>query len=166
MTQNDLRKYRCFPNYKKFELLDDYTKKNNSYNKRYKNDLLDLNKSEKEKDIIKNSIEYGEEIINKKKLEGNKYLDKEKSYFISHPKLKYIKSDLNMKTFKTNELLDSFPKDIIRHKFTSRSQKNNLIVFPSSLNQIIVNLEKLRIHNDFKRIEFEFKEKEFKNIKK
>ena len=166
LTQEELKKYRCFPNYKKFELLDDYTKRNNSYNKRYKNDLLDLNKSEKEKDIIKNSIEYGEEIINKKKLEGNKYLDKEKSYFISHPKLKYIKSDLNMKTFKTNELLDSFPKDIIRHKFTSRSQKNNLIVFPSSLNQIIVNLEKLRIHNDFKRIEFEFKEKEFKNIKK
>ena len=71
-----------------------------------------------------------------------------------------------MKSWKTNELLDTFPKNVIRHKFTSRSQKNHLIVFPSSLNQIMVNLEKLRIQNDFKRIEFEFKEKEFKKIKK
>ena len=54
----------------------------------------------------------------------------------------------------------------MRHKFSSKSQKNNLIVFPSSLNQIIVNLEKLRIHNDFRRIDMEFKENETKNIKK
>ena len=168
LTQEELKKYRCFPNYKKFELLDNNTKNNSSYNKSYKNDLLDLNKSEKEKekDIIKNNIEYGDEIINKKELEENKILDREKSYFISHPKLKYVKDDLNMKSWKTNELLDTFPKNVIRHRFTSRSQKNHLIVFPSSLNQIMVNLEKLRIQNDFKRIEFEFKEKEFKKIKK
>ena len=169
LTQEELKKYRCFPNYKKFELLDNNnTKNNSSYNKSYKNDLLDLNKSEKEKekDIIKNNIEYGEEIINKKELEGNKILDREKSYFISHPKLKYVKDDLNMKSWKTNELLDTFPKNVIRHKFTSRSQKNHLIVFPSSLNQIMVNLEKLRIQNDFKRIELELKENEFKKIKK
>ena len=89
-------------------------------------------------------IDWGEKIFNQKELEGNKLLDKDKSYFISHPKLKYIKGDLNMKTWKVNDVIDSLPKDIPKHKFHSKSQKNNLIVFPSSLNQIIVNLEKLR----------------------
>ena len=63
-----------------------------------------------------------------------------------------------MKTWKTNEIIDSLPKGVLKHKFTSKSQKNHLIVFPSSLNQIMVNLEKLRIHNNFKRIENEFKD--------
>ena len=118
-----------------------------------------LNKSEKE--LIKNNkeiIECGEKVLNKKELEGNKYINKEGSYFISHPKLKYMKDDLNMKSWKTNELLDSFPKELLRHKFISKSQKNNIIVFPSSINQIMADLEKLRIHNDFQRIENEFKE--------
>ena len=184
MTQDELKQYRCFPNYKKFDVLDKYTqqskskskdKNKNIYNKRYKNYLLEqeqnenLNRSEKEEDIINNTkeiIKCGEKVLNKKEFEGNKYIDKEGNYFISHPKLKYIKDDLNMKTWKTNEIIDSLPKDIMRHKFSSKSQKNNLIVFPSSLNQIIVNLEKLRIHNDFRRIDMEFKENETKNIKK
>ena len=47
---------------------------------------------------------------------------------------------------------------MLKHKFTSKSQINHLISFPSSVNQIMANLEKLKIHNDFKRIENEFKE--------
>jgi hypothetical protein len=47
---------------------------------------------------------------------------------------------------------------LLKNNFSSKSQKNNLIVFPSSFNQIIVNLEKLRSHDNYKRIENEFKE--------
>ena len=173
MTQIELKQYKCFPYYKKFNFLDNqHTKTRNKLlnqkvhnNKRHKKYVLEqynnLNKSEKEDDLIQNTeeiIEYGEKIVKKKELEGNKILDKQGNYFISHPKLKYIKDDLNMKAWKTNELIDSLPKELLRHKFTSKSQKNHLIVFPSSLNQIMVNLEKLRIHNNFQRIENEFKE--------
>ena len=172
MAKDELKKIKCFPYYKKFDLLNKYTQQSKIKNKNKKKEKSisnsneniffdqknNLNKSDKENDSIKTMIDWGEKIFNQKELEGNKLLDKDKSYFISHPKLKYIKGDLNMKTWKVNDVIDSLPKDIPKHKFHSKSQKNNLIVFPSSLNQIIVNLEKLRIHNNFKHIENEFKE--------
>ena len=180
MTENESRQYKCFPYAKKYDLLDnkyslrnktqnkDINKKNN-YNKKYKEYFFEqysnLDKSEEDNDAIKGTneiIECGRKVLNDKELEGNKFLDKQGTYFISHPKLKYVKGDLNMKSWKTNQLADSLPKGVLRHKFTSKSQKDQLIVFPSSLNQIMVNLEKLRIHNDFKRIENEFND----NLKK
>ena len=172
MQKEEIKKYRCFPNYKKFDFFDKSNQNSKTQNKcininiikKDKNYFLEqnenLNESEKE-EAFKNDkeiIECGEKVLNKKELEGNKYINKEGSYYISHPKLKYIKDDLNMKSWKTNELLDSFPKELLRHKFTSKSQKNNIIVFPSSIGQIMADLEKLRIHNDFQRIENEFKE--------
>ena len=180
MTENESRQYKCFPYSKKYDLLDTkYSQRNktqnkninkkNNYNKKYKEYFFEqysnLDKSEEGNDVIKNTkeiIECGRKVLNDKELEGNKFLDKQGTYFISHPKLKYVKGDLNMKSWKTNQLADSLPKGVLRHKFTSKSQKNQLIVFPSSLNQIMVNLEKLRIHNDFKRIENEFND----NLKK
>ena len=177
MTENESRQIKCFPYAKRFDMLDKYSQRirtqtknitNKRNNKKFKNYFFELdknlNKSDEEHNLIKNTkelIESGEKILKDKKLE-NKFLNKEGTYFISHPKLKYLKSDLNMKTWKTNEIIDSLPKGVLKHKFTSKSQKNHLIVFPSSLNQIMVNLEKLRIHNNFKRIENEFKD----NLKK
>ena len=173
MTENESRQIKCFPYAKRFDMLDKYSQRiktqsknitNKSNNKKFKSYFFELdknlNKSDEEHNLIKNTkelIESGEKILKDKKLE-NKFLNKEGTYFISHPKLKYLKSDLNMKTWKTNEIIDSLPKGVLKHKFTSKSQKNHLIVFPSSLNQIMVNLEKLRIHNNFKRIENEFKD--------
>ena len=173
MTENESRQIKCFPYAKRFDMLDKYNQRiktqsknitNKSNNKKFKSYFFELdknlNKSDEENNLIKNTkelIESGEKILKDKKLE-NKFLNKEGTYFISHPKLKYLKSDLNMKTWKTNEIIDSLPKGVLKHKFTSKSQKNHLIVFPSSLNQIMVNLEKLRIHNNFKRIENEFKD--------
>ena len=173
MTENESRQLKCFPYAKRFDMLDKYSQRiktqtknitDKSNNKTFKNYFFELdknlNKSDEENNLIKNSkelIESGEKILKEKKLK-NKFLNKEGTYFISHPKLKYLKSDLNMKTWKTNEIIDSLPKGVLKHKFTSKSQKNHLIVFPSSLNQIMVNLEKLRIHNNFKRIENEFKD--------
>ena len=180
MTENESRQIKCFPYAKKYDLLDKYSlrnkiqnnninKKNNS-NKRYREYFFEqysnLDKSEEDNNEIKNTkeiIECGKKVFNDKELEGNKFLDKQGTYFISHPKLSYVKGDLNMKSWKTNQLADSLPKGVLRHKFTSKSQKDHLIVFPSSLNQIMVNLEKLRIHNDFNRIENEFNDNFKKN---
>ena len=164
IPQNELKKYVCFPNHKKFGLLDKYISQSkdrcfSSYNiKRYKKYFLEedeeLNKS------IKEVLNCEEKIINNNKIKG---FDKQGSYLISHPKLKYVKDDLHMKTWKVNELLDSLPKSLMRHKFSSKLQRNYLIEFPSSLNQIMVNLEKLKIQNNFKSIENKFKDN--KNIK-
>ena len=78
--------------------------------------------------------------------------------------MKYNNLILFLMFFKdSNELLDSLPKSLMRHKFSSKLQRNYLIEFPSSLNQIMVNLEKLKIQNNFKSIENKFKDN--KNIK-
>jgi hypothetical protein len=180
MPKNEIKKIRCFPYYKKYDFLDKCVlktkdEKNLSSNNKKRHKKFFVSQYENfdnyenedkidninEKELIentKNIIECGEKVLYKKEMEGNKLLDREGNYLVSHPKLKYIKDELNMKSWKTNELLDSFPKQFLRHKFGSKSQKNSLIDFPSSLNQIIVNLEKLRIHNNFKRIENDFKE--------
>ena len=186
MSQNELKDFRCFPYYKKFDISDsssNQTKRQNvimnqrlnSLNKKqlkkiYYENYVDKSDNQVESAINNNRgdlseltnkdiIEYGEKVVNEKKLKGNRFIDRKGKYYISHPKLKYIKNNLNMKSWKTNELLDSFPKELLRHKFTSKSQKDSLIVFPSSLNQIITNLEKLRIHNNFTKMENDFKEK-------
>lgn len=186
MTPNEFKDIRCFPYYKKFDISDsstDQTKRQNiimnqrlnSLNKKKLKQIYYENYIDKSDNLFesainnnrgdlteltnKDIIEYGEKVVNEKKLKGNKFIDRKGKYYISHPKLKYIKNNLNMKSWRTNELLDSFPKEILRHKFNSKSQKNSIIVFPSSLNQIITNLEKLRIHNNFTKMENDFKEK-------
>ena len=158
------RQYKFFPyaNAKTFENIDINSERSKTQTTNIsKNNFFKQQKNGKEINLIKNIreiIERGEKVLKNKKSKGSKILDKQRNYFISHPKLKYIKSDLNIKTWKTNELLDSLPKGLLKNNFSSKSQKNNLIVFPSSFNQIIVNLEKLRSHDNYKRIENEFKE--------
>jgi len=158
------RQYKFFPyaNAKTFENIDINSERSKTQTTNIsKNNFFKQQKNGKEINLIKNireMIERGEKVLKNKKSKGSKILDKQRNYFISHPKLKYIKSDLNIKTWKTNELLDSLPKGLLKNNFSSKSQKNNLIVFPSSFNQIIVNLEKLRSHDNYKRIENEFKE--------
>ena len=186
MSQNELKDFRCFPYYKKFDISDSSSNQTKRQNVIMNQRLNSLNKKQLKKIYYENYIdkcdnqvesainnnredlteltnkdiiEYGEKVVNEKKLKGNRFIDRKGKYYISHPKLKYIKNNLNMKSWKTNELLDSFPKELLRHKFTSKSQKDSLIVFPSSLNQIITNLEKLRIHNNFTKMENDFKEK-------
>ena len=63
-----------------------------------------------------------------------------------------------MKTWKINEILETLPKKISKYKFSSKSQKNSIIVFPSSLNETVVNLAKLRVNKNFRSIEVKFEE--------
>ena len=216
MSKEELKKYRCFPNYIKFDVIDDNDQKpnnnlrktilrnkchssfqqrthitnnffeeknNNLNNSGNDNDNLLNNQNEDNKNktinIIKNYnnkkndnddklfkqakeiIEYGKKNFNKEDFFIKKFFDQKKNYFISHPKLNYIKygtDGLNMKTWKINDILETLPKKISKYKFSSKSQKNAIIVFPSSLNETVVNLEKLRVNKNFKSIEIKFAE--------
>ena len=180
LTPEELKKYRCFPNYRQYDILGRYTSKNRTSISYYKKKCKDyffekynnlntsenikendkeINKIKENNDPIKNTkkiIEYGEKVFYNKEKEGNKLLNKGRKYFLSHPKLKYLKTGLNMKSWKTNELLNSMPKQFMSNKLSYNTRKNKLTVFPSSVNQIIVNLEKLRIHNNLTYIESEY----------
>ena len=211
MTKDELRKYRCFPNYIKFDVIDEYNQKmNNSQKKKSRNkcyssfeqrrnipniflneqngndnekkikkddnkNIVNKNESmdainkykEKEKKIKdvfqkkKEIIECGKKNFNKEDLFVKKFFGKKKNYFISHPRLNYVKYNsegLHMKTWKINDILETLPKKISKYKFGSKSQKNAIVVFPSSLNETVVNLEKLRVNKNFRSIEVKFEE--------
>ena len=89
------------------------------------------------------------------------FLGKNKNYFISHPKINYIKN-LNdgskIASWKLENQINSLPKQISKLKMLSKSQKNQMVVFPSFLNETIVNLEKLRTNKNFRSIENKFEE--------
>ena len=226
MSKEELRKYRCFPNYIKFDVIDGYNQKqinlqkkmlrnkcHSSFEKRSnlplklfneqnnnnddnnhktelnknKNNILQKGKEKEENkndennqiNIIKKTeeeqnnlnemfqkikeiIEYGKKNFNKDDLFVNKFFDKKKNYFISHPKINYVKygsEGLRMKTWKINDILETLPKKLSKYKFSSKSQKNSIIVFPSSLNETVVNLEKLRVNKNFRSIEINFEER-------
>ena len=224
MSKEELKKYRCFPNYVKFDVIDDSYQKpnnlrktmlrnkchssfqqrrhitnnffeeknnNNLNNSRNDNDNLLNNQNDDNKNktinVIKDYnnknnnnddelfkqtkeiIEYGKKNFNKEDFFIKKFFDQKKNYFISHPKLNYIKygtDGLNMKTWKINDMLETLPKKISKYKFSSKSQKNAIIVFPSSLNETVVNLEKLRVNKNFRSIEIKFEENRKKNKQK
>ena len=66
-------------------------------------------------------------------------LDNKKEFFIAHPTLN-IAGVVNKKEVKYVGL----PKKIIKLKFHKNLEQNMMITFPSSLNETLVNLEKLR----------------------
>lgn len=107
------------------------------------------------------TIECGKKKFDQQNYLIKNYFDKKKHYFISHPKINYLKygSDgLNLKTWKISDILETFPKSIQKYKFSSKSQKDALTVFPSSLSETVVNLEKLRVNKNFRSIEIKFEE--------
>ena len=226
MPKEELRKYRCFPNYIKFDVVDKpnqkaynlkekkisrnkchssfeqrrnisnnfLIEKNNDNNKKkidnnnndnifekqleendnrknddHKNNEINFIKDYKEKKNNANKIfkktkeiiECGKKNFNKEDLFITRFFDKKKNFFISHPKLNHVKygsEGLHMKTWKINDILETLPKKISKYKFNSKSQKNSIIVFPSSLNETVVNLEKLRVNKNFRSIEVKFEE--------
>ena len=169
---------------KYFKKLNDKNKNNQDDNKNNDGDNND-NKDEifnETKNNINNDINENEEIkllekvleineiketikLGKKKFEMqipivDKFFGKKKSFFISHPKLNYVKvgKDGNQLTsWKIDNQLKSLPQQISKLKI-SKSQKNAMIVFPSSFNETMVNLEKLRTNKNFRSIENKFEE--------
>ena len=140
-------------------------------------DEIKNNKDENEKNKIseineiKNTIKLGKKNCETQISLVDKFFGKSKNFFISHPKLNYIKvgKDGNQLTsWKIDNQLNNFPQQISKLKI-SKSQKNAIIVFPSSFNETMMNLEKLRTNKNFKSIKNKFEEtlklkkKSFKN---
>ena len=71
-------------------------------------------------------------------------MNKEKKNFISYPNLTLAGMDN-----KTNKLTSGFPNKIFSFKFSKNLEKNALFIFPSTLNETSVNLEKLRINRNY-----------------
>ena len=145
---------------------------NQDINNNINNAKIDLNDIEEENSFfdkekyinfeeVKNTIELGKIKFDSKILTMDKFFGKNKNFFISHPKLNYIKSlnDGNkIASWKLENQINSLPKQISKLKILSKSQKNQIVVFPSFLNETIVNLEKLRTNKNFRSIENKFEE--------
>lgn len=71
-------------------------------------------------------------------------INKEKKYFISHPNLT-IAGVSNRK----NKFANGLPNKIFSFKFSKNLEKNAFFIFPSTLNETLVNLEKLRINKNY-----------------
>ena len=89
---------------------------------------------EKEDLNLKNIKEYTPENI----------MNKEKKYFISHPNLTLAGIDN-----KKNKFTSGLPNKIFSFKFSKKLEKNAFFTFPSTLNETLVNLEKLRINKNY-----------------
>ena len=111
-------------------------------------------------DDVKETIKLGKQEYDTQTPIVDKFFGKKKSFFVSHPKLNYIRvgNDGNKLTsWKIDNQLNNFPQQISKLKM-SKSQKNAMIVFPSSFNETMVNLEKLRTNKNFQSIENKFEE--------
>ena len=156
-----------------FELIEE---ENSNENKN--TDKIDLNNIEEENNVdkdkemnydeVKNLIELGKVQFDTNIKKMDKFFGNNKNFFISHPKLNYIKSlnDGNkMAMWKLENQINSLPKQLSKLKHLSKSQKNAIVVFPSFLNETIVNLEKLRTNKNFRSIENKFEETYKKKVK-
>lgn len=142
-------------------------KKNENENEEKKNIsannlLKNYKESEENLKKAKEIIEIGKKVFNNQNSSIQQFFSQKKHFFISHPKLNYIKygsEGFHMKTWKINDMMENMPKQLSKFKLSSKSQKNAIIIFPSSLNETVVNLEKLRVNKNFRSIEVKFEEK-------
>ena len=137
-------------------------KKNEEQHNISANNLL-KNYKENEDNLkkAKEIIEIGKKVFNNQNSSIQQFFNQKKHFFISHPKLNYIKygsEGFHMKTWKINDMMENMPKQLSKFKLSSKSQKNAIVIFPSSLNETVVNLEKLRVNKNFRSIEVKFEE--------
>ena len=72
-------------------------------------------------------------------------INKDKTYYISHPNLT-IAGIVNRK----NKFYKGLPNKNLTFKFSKNLEKNAFFKFPSTLKETLVNLEKLRINKNYK----------------
>ena len=109
-------------------------------------------------DVIKIGKKYFEERIPW----FDEYLKKHKNFFITHPKLEFIKditSGNNILRFKLGNQINSLPRQISRLKNTNSSKKNTFMFFPSFLSETLLNIEKLKTNKNFRSIDHQFEDK-------
>ena len=144
---------------------------NNSKNKEYinKNDTLDDEKDEEYRKIIGKTSKIND--VNDTIELGKKYFEQhvpsidifknKKNYFVSHPKLNYIKnknSDNNIIKVKVGGKIKSLPKQFAKFKKIINSNKNAIIVFPSVVNETISNFEKLKNNKTLRKHESKYED--------
>ena len=83
-------------------------------------------------------------INNLKEFNTNNIMNKDKKFFISHPNLTI--AGVNNKK---NKYSTGLPNKIFSFKFSKKLEKNAFFIFPSTLNETLVNLEKLRINKNY-----------------
>ena len=97
---------------------------------------------------IKNLIELGKEKFDIESQKLDIFFGKNKNFFLSHPKLNYM-NESQFSSWKKGIKQDSFPKLLKQFKLQMRSQKNGSVIFPSFLNEIMVNIEKYRNNQNY-----------------
>ena len=135
-----------------------------------KNDTLDYEKEEEERKIsgkqnklknIDDTIELGKKYFDEHIPYIDRFFQKKKNYFLSHPKLNYIKdinSGNNIIRWKLGNQINSLPQQIAKLKTVSKSKKNTIVVFPSFLNETLLNIEKLKNNKNFRSIDNKFED--------
>jgi hypothetical protein len=109
----------------------------NNYNNQNINDNMTLNNSTLKNKTIDNELNGKNKII--KDFHPKTILDNKKEFFVAHPTLNtagIIK--------KKEQKYIGIPNKLLRLKLHKSLEKNMQIKFPSSLNETLVNLEKLR----------------------
>ena len=136
--------------------------KKEEYNNYYNNNLS----KSKSKGKISNFDESNEiyEIKKNNKKNFNKSVQQlfnEKNFFISHPKLKYVKNSQEKNHFqklKTKEQLNGISNLLSNINLGSKFQKSAVNDFSYYINNSMVNLEKLRGYHNYNNIENKFEE--------
>ena len=118
--------------------------KKKKMNKRfYKTINLDMN-SEKNNNEIKpknrNEVDVHFKIL---KLNSEIIPNRDKNYFLSHPNLTIAGIDQKVRKYNIG-----IPNKLFSFKFNKTRDKSGFYQFPSTLNEIFVELEKLRIHSN------------------
>ena len=135
-------KHRCSPKEHIVIKSVDFYKNRNIYPDDDMSIPIDMSSRSKRK-----STEYEDDDQNHLKYQeynGENLINKEKKYFISHPNLT-IAGISNKK----NKFANGLPNKIFSFKFNKNLEKNAFFIFPSTLNETLVNLEKLRINKNY-----------------
>lgn len=135
--------------------------KNESTNLEKSGEKIKMNEKLLKEKEINETIELGQKYFEKHIPSMTKYFRTHKKYFLCHPKLDYIKninSRNNIIRWKLVNQINSLPKKISKLKTVSRTQKNTFVIFPSFLNETLLNIEKIKTKKNFQSIVNKFEE--------
>ena len=144
--------------------IDPFIKKNQSQIINIQNKDYNISKSKSKGKI---SMDQSHEINDIKKQNINNYsksvhqLFKEKNFFITHPKLKYVKDSQEKNHFqklKKKEKLNGVSNLLSNINLGSKFQKSAVNDFSSFINNSMINIEKYKEYHNYIKIENKFEE--------
>ena len=152
-------------NLKKLNIIDYNNKKEDNNKNDSENDAKEKeeenHKSSEKRKEVNEVIESGQKYFEDNIRSNSNLFKNSKNYFLTHPKLNYIKninSRNNIVRFKFGHQVSSLPKQIGKLTTISNTQKNTFVVFPSFLNETLLNIEKLKTNKNFRSIDNKFED--------